>query len=108
MSSKPRAGRCVALTLLYCVAATLTVTSCGADYNERVSYLRSVGLRGIEVHALLATQNTVVTKEACRNANRALNVDNPYLGDTVSKEDQEAWARLAEDTFVKACVLGQY
>lgn len=96
------------LALLPLFLLLIATSACAADYDDRIQYLRQVGIRGIEVHNLLSAQNTAVTPDACMNANAALNTDIPRLADGVDPPGTEQWRKLVEQTFVKACVLGQY
>jgi hypothetical protein len=88
--------------------AALLLSACGTSYADRVAYLREVGLRGIETHNLLSAQNTQVTRESCENANTALNDDLPVLSENPTDVEKQAFSKLVEETFIKACVLGQY
>lgn len=94
--------------ILVAVLATCLLSGCGTDYDGRVNYLREVGLRGIEVNNLLAAQGAAVTEESCRNANVALNGDSPSLSFLSNPTESEAFSLLVEQTFTKACLLGQY
>jgi hypothetical protein len=85
-----------------------SASGCAAGYSDRVEYLRVVGLRGIEVHNLLSAQNTKVTEPGCKNANSALNGDMPSFGSPPAQAELDAYRALVEQTFVKACVLGEY
>jgi hypothetical protein len=86
------------------------VSACGdIGYDERVQFLREASSRGVEVHNLLAAQNTVVTDEACRSANNALNSDAPDVAtNNTDQIERKAWKALVEQTFMKACVAGKY
>jgi hypothetical protein len=87
------------------------ISGCGgsSDYDERVAYLREVGLRGIEVNNLLSEQNTQVTEEECRTASVALNDDSPIVLDIAGRnaEQVDSFKRLVDDTFIEACVSGR-
>lgn len=84
--------------------------ACGSiGYDERMQFLREASSRGVEVHNLLAAQNTAVTDEACRNANSALNSDAPDVArNAPDQTEREAWNVLVEQTFMKACIAGEY
>jgi hypothetical protein len=88
----------------------MVLGACGdIGYDERVQFLREASSRGVEVHNLLAAQNTVVTDEACRSANSALNADAPKVGtNNPDQTERKAWQALVEQTFMKACVAGRY
>jgi hypothetical protein len=92
------------------IALVVMVGACGdIGYDERVQFLREASSRGVEVHNLLAAQNTIVTDEACRGASNALNSDAPDVAtNDPDQTERKAWTALVEQTFMKACVAGEY
>lgn len=82
-------------------------SGCAADYEERNDYLLEMAQRGVEVNKLFRGQGQEITEELCISANLALNDDIPSnrsWGYGPSKE----WEELVRETFVNACISGEY
>lgn len=82
-------------------------TGCAASYEERSEYLLEMAQRGVEVNKLLRGQGQEVDESTCRSANRALNDDIPS-DRSLGYEPTNDWENLVEETFVNACILGEY
>jgi hypothetical protein len=100
--------RIVGIIASFLIVATLT-SGCGtADYDERMSYLRTVALRGIETHNLLRNQGSSVDKSSCRLAREGLIDDIPNdIGGAEARVSKE-WVQLVDQTFMRACTSGRY
>lgn len=90
------------------VLVVTLISGCAADYDERMSYLRTVALRGIETHNLLRNQGSSVDESSCQLAQKGLIDDIPNdIGGTETRASKE-WTELVEQTFMRACTSGRY
>src|SRR5262245_52486359 len=93
-----RRNRAIPLTSLL-VAVSLVAGCAGADYDERMTYLRTIALRGLEAHNLLRNQGTSVDDKSCRLALKGLIDDIPDdIGGAEPRASKE-WTQLVEQTF---------
>lgn len=89
------------------ILAILSISGCAANYEARSSYLLEMAQRGVETNKLLRGQGEEVDDQLCRSANRALNDDIPS-DQSLGYEPSEDWKNLVEETFVNACISGEY
>lgn len=82
-------------------------TGCAASYQERNDYLLEMAQRGVEVNKLFRGQGQEITEEVCESANLALNDDIPSNRSWGYGPTSE-WEELVQETFVNACVSGEY
>lgn len=87
--------------------ALLLSTGCAASYQERNDYLLEMAQRGVEVNKLFRGQGQEITEELCESANLALNDDIPS-NRSWGYESTVEWEELVQETFVNACVSGEY
>ncbi|GAA1108757.1 hypothetical protein [Nocardiopsis composta] len=83
------------------------LSGCAASYDDRNEYLVEMAQRGVQVNKLLRGQNETISEETCASANRALNDDIPS-DRPLGYEPSEDWKQLVEQTFINACVAGEY
>lgn len=82
-------------------------TGCAATYQQRSDYLLQMAQRGVEVNKLFRGQGQEIDEELCRSANSALNDDIPS-NQSWGYEPTPEWEELVRETFVNACVSGEY
>lgn len=91
------------------LAATLFVAGCTdyADYDERLTYLRTVAQRGADTHALIVSQEANIDRQRCERAfdGLLLNDDAPDI-DWVGNELQK-WQAQIKEFFVDSCISGK-
>lgn len=93
--------------MVFSLALVLAVSGCAANYEERNDYLLEMAQRGVEVNKLFRGQGQEITEELCTSANLALNDDIPS-NRSWGYEPTEEWEELVRETFVNACVSGEY
>lgn len=96
----------VAMMVLGFTMAVLLL-GCSAGYDDRMSYLREVALRGLETHNLLRNQGTGVNEQSCRIARGGL-IDDIPSDNSGDPEPSREWTQLVEQTFMRACTTGRY
>lgn len=78
-----------------------------ADYEERNDYLLEMAQRGVQINKLYQGQGQEITRELCEEANLALNDDIP-TNRGWGREPTEEWRNLVKETFINACISGDY
>lgn len=101
--------RALSKCFLVSLAATAAMLSsaCSADYDDRMSYLREVALRGLETHNLLRNQGTGVNEQSCKIAQEGL-IDDIPSDNSGDPEPSKEWTQLVQQTFMRACTTGRY
>ncbi|MEU2946601.1 hypothetical protein ABZ617_11285 [Nocardiopsis alba] len=87
--------------------ASLAVTGCAAGYQERSDYLLQMAQRGVEVNKLFRGQDQEISEDLCLSANSALNDDIPS-NRSWGYDPTSEWEELVRETFVNACISGEY
>lgn len=95
-----------ARVFLALISSAIT-TGCAADYDDRSAYLLEMAQRGVETNKLFRGQGQAITEDLCLAANSALNDDIPSNRSWGYGPTPE-WEELVRETFVNACVSGEY
>jgi len=86
----------------------LTLVACSespASYTERMAYLRTTAVRGVETHRLMASQAARIDRKRCEDAYAGLaddDIPHDEGGGFVSK----TWAAQVKLFFVDSCISG--
>lgn len=79
---------------------------CGfASYDERMTYLRTIADRGVEVHDLIVSQEGTINAERCNKAFEAVHDWNETPNDRAGIASEE-WKDQIQAFFVDSCVSG--
>lgn len=106
--TKDRSSSSVAPSLIsFAFLFSLISTGCAASYQERNDYLLQMAQRGVEVNKLFRGQGQEIDEDLCLSANSALNDDIPS-NRSWGYEPTPEWEELVRETFVNACISGEY
>lgn len=106
-TKRSRFGKLRSSRVVFSIALIFAVSGCAASYDERNNYLLEMAQRGVEVNKLFRGQDQEITEDLCNSANLALNDDIPS-NRSWGYGPTEEWEELVRETFVNACVSGEY